>query len=1523
MAKPTPHIDTFPLEQLFQRLELAGFRLSPGDRLRALRVLGGPGKSALQQPEQLKMLLAPVLARSEAEQLKFYEAFDQYYREISVPLEVPDPPNDFDDWWRWLLILPLIAGLWYAYYALTQQRPTQENLSVYIDGPTFGSPGDTVLLKNQSRYTGDSSTLRWRWSYFNLATQEEELFDTLNFDWPLVVPPLDSGAYLREIRLVIERPEEDTVYRAASSFTVRCPRLPRAVAATANGIQQLEAGQEIEFVSTLDSSSVSTTQSLLYEWDFGDGSPPMAGTSAKHTFLQNGQYAVKLTVTDTSTLAFCKTTNALSVKVGRDQAFLPLYTLQTDRLSLLATWGWGFYVLLGVLGVSLLYYWVRWLMRRSKAVTPEQQETLRDQAFYARFAHSDKGPYFLPLRDQSAVIQYNPIATRLADALRMRQQGLRREIDVASTLQATLDGGGFPEVRFRYASQPSEYLCLIDEQDRASHLGQLFKYLASSLRGQDVNLEIYYYRKHFNQFWNKYFPKGRTLDQLQRAYPNHRLLVLGDLHELIDPHAQGQPRLRTARARLLRQWPLRLLLTPVPPVSWSYREKLLARLFNVFPSDSLGLLDAAQHLENEEELLPDSAAYDRWQERQETQRADADTEHRNWRRWRNIKAYLNEYDTELVRWFTALSVFPLPSWEMTIAIGRALGIMVTYDKLLYLARIPVLQSDRFDERLRRELQQDLNPTDERSARQAVQAELEAIRAISAGSHAHRDLETNLAIQDFALDPLDEEHREVMRFLLRTNMLKPAQEAELDRISGQATPSQETTKFTTKKATSATKSVRDWLEEDVDYELDAPIKETPENRKDLCRAMVLTATYIILLVIGWQMGGTDFLYRLAFAETPAERAAQSEVPLRNYFLVKETAVIDSAVIYNNQGVEQARIGERNDTLAARHFQRALAVANSTIHGNGDKFGGKAIPYALANANLGRLYFNAAAAELNGYLQDSLGQGILSEALRLLDRAYLSDSVALDVWHARGVVHYYEGSPEDSSSYYYELLDSLDYFQTLDYTPNLATLLQRERSRIIAVKIDQKDQRALEVSVRYFLDPSVEPKAELVVEALGTGKQPPVATQLAINGENTLVFSLQAPRREAGKMQAVKVEMRRQDITKVIDFREETFGHNWATPDLPTRTPAKDRNEAPILGEKAQVDFTVQGTLLDAATRKVLPNEDMTFNLLLDMPFQGNSAVQSIETTTDRYGNFVITGEALGVLLSTTTGLSIDVEGYKTYTSSFGKENPRNSNPLVVGELLLEKALARPSMVLINGGSFAMGSSEKSAPEDIRPEHEVSLDSYYIGVTEVTFSEYDAFCEATKRTKPDDQGWGRNRRPVIGVSWEDAVAYCNWLSEQHGFAPAYDETGKVPLLIDFFAAVQGQQSGYRLPTEAEWEYAARGGIMGNKSQVYAGSNDLSEVGWYTRNSKDQTQPVGQLRPNNAGTYDMSGNVWEWCHDRYGGYSYENQNNPKGPDFGSHRIIRGGAWIQAAEDCKVTTRQYRLPTEKMVYTGFRLAR
>lgn len=250
---------------------------------------------------------------------------------------------------------------------------------------------------------------------------------------------------------------------------------------------------------------------------------------------------------------------------------------------------------------------------------------------------------------------------------------------------------------------------------------------------------------------------------------------------------------------------------------------------------------------------------------------------------------------------------------------------------------------------------------------------------------------------------------------------------------------------------------------------------------------------------------------------------------------------------------------------------------------------------------------------------------------------------------------------------------------------------------------------------------------------------------------------------------------------------------------------------------------------------------------------------------------------------------------------------------------------PEMVLVEPGSFQMGSAD--GPSDERPVHTVRITRpFHIAKYEVTFEEYERFLNDTVGHKKPKEEWGRGKQPVMGVDWNDALAYCNWLSEKEGLAPCY--TGKGILTRCDFAA-----NGYRLPTEAEWEYAARGGNK-SKGYQYAGSDKAGDVAWYADNSSGKTQTVGQKQPNELGLFDMSGNSFEWCWDLYDDqyYAVSPSSDPTGPSKapageapdprGANRVRRSGNWRERSDFSRVTCRSFDY-TGYPGENGFRLVR
>lgn len=230
-----------------------------------------------------------------------------------------------------------------------------------------------------------------------------------------------------------------------------------------------------------------------------------------------------------------------------------------------------------------------------------------------------------------------------------------------------------------------------------------------------------------------------------------------------------------------------------------------------------------------------------------------------------------------------------------------------------------------------------------------------------------------------------------------------------------------------------------------------------------------------------------------------------------------------------------------------------------------------------------------------------------------------------------------------------------------------------------------------------------------------------------------------------------------------------------------------------------------------------------------------------------------------------------------------------------------------MAVIPPGTFWMGS--RNGERDERPVHEVTVDGFLIGVREVTQQQY----RDIMNTNPSRFKSPAN--PVEQVSWEMAAVFCNKLSEFSGLSACYDED---TWECDY------SRNGFRLPTEAEWEYACRAGTT---SEYHTGNNltDLSYAAWLHENSDGSTHPVGSKSKNNWGLYDMHGNVWEWCNDWYDENYYLDspRYNPAGPESGKFKIMRGGGWIYYPKPARSAFRGYEKPQYRFDYIGFRVVR
>lgn len=287
--------------------------------------------------------------------------------------------------------------------------------------------------------------------------------------------------------------------------------------------------------------------------------------------------------------------------------------------------------------------------------------------------------------------------------------------------------------------------------------------------------------------------------------------------------------------------------------------------------------------------------------------------------------------------------------------------------------------------------------------------------------------------------------------------------------------------------------------------------------------------------------------------------------------------------------------------------------------------------------------------------------------------------------------------------------------------------------------------------------------------------------------------------------------------------------------------------------------------------------------------------------------------------------IVIENSKTLKARGFKENWEPSQ-VATAHYTITDTLPAPELILIEGDTFNATDS-----------YEVTLSSYLIGKYDITQEEYEAVMGINPshfENKPDN--------PVERISWFDVIEYCNRLSIKKNLTPVYSysiygtnpaswppdwNTGNANhnnISCDWTAG------GYRLPNEMEWEFAARGGVVAHNAGTlydqWAGTDVESELGdyaWYIANSEETTHPIGTKLPNEAGLYDMSGNVWNWVWDIHGLYPGGEHIDPVGPTNGSRRVIRGGSWYETANRCTVIYRDYLFPISSGDNIGFRVCR
>ncbi|MEM9887847.1 MAG: SUMF1/EgtB/PvdO family nonheme iron enzyme, partial [Bacteroidota bacterium] len=1366
------------------------------------------------------------------------------------------------------------------------------------------------------------------------------------------------GSPNKSIVLYLDGTEKDTFSR---SFRVNCNAPPDAFSILAPS--QATTEQAVFF---------DLSRPLLAEeqvtWTI-EGENVGTGANLTYRFQQQGLYDIQANIVKRA-MGFCERPQSLQISVGGTQA--PLAERKALQFDMVlpsmyftdAAWG-----LLALLLLPLLYLWWRWRSEVQK--TPEQTaEEQHAESLEQLFHAPDKAPYFIPYRDRNNFVRTPTSLYRFANLLRQRQAGFRQEIDLPATIRQTIERAGFPAVAFRTASVPPDYLFLVDDLAEHSHQKALFEYLIQFLRDKDINLQVFHYEKSFHRFWNDEFPQGIDLARIHRLYPHHRLMVMGNGHQLLKPfggNLLSQPHLRKA----LQAWKERLLLTPTPVAAWTFQEKAIYdELMAIFPADLEGFQSAMLYLDLDEETAADYLPqFDKWETQLAKNHPQPDINGRKWSRLQTYRDYFADYP-QVYTWFCALAVHPQPTWELTLAIGRALEgkrNLLTYDHLLLLSHIPWLQGQRISPPLREELLAEIPLNTQALARAVVAQELEAVQADVVGSHANFELQNELAVQAFANDPESEENRQRIQYLLDQDLLSRKQEYTLTQAIGRHLTGGQPEQMKKSGKALATPTLEAYLQDA------APIEEEEQDRVFIpalsyfLSAAIPTLVWVLLLLAMFSLDNSPTLYQWVTGETPQPHLPD-EREMRSNFLLQEEPGDNEAIRLNNEGVklwEAVELKMDSITLAPERWANDSSALFEQMKQSINQFQAALAlqaDYELAAQNYYHAHFNAGHIYYQDYFDNTKDTAALAQIQDYFKVSTRLDSTFLDAFHAVGLIDFYRQDSLAANAVWENIIgrDS-SFFEKLSRRPHLEDLLGKNR----LLSRGENDQ----VIEQGTTDA---PKGFLWILDNGHGKDTPAKRSAPFewNGKQVQFFEYEFNRditkRVMAQLDVLGIKYHnlvpeesdvsdkervsrsnnlRSDIPKLLvsihcNAGPPRPGSDWVASSISGvetwyHYGSKEGQRLAAIFQRERVNITGWKNRGLKTTREkglyILRYTQMP-SIMLETGFLNNK--EQVKELMDDQVRQDIAYAIVRAIVEVERGTGKAVAEPQRFVVSTSQVDTIGSNPTKIGKTATATNDPLPSnlipeMIPIKGDTFTMGCTEEQGEDCFdreKPAHQVRLNDFSIGKYEVTNEQFAAFLNEKGNQEEGGSTWvnlegkfddvvcgveevngqfkakaGMEKHPMIYVSWYGAKAYCEWLSEKTG-------------------------RNYRLPTEAEWEYAARGGQR-SRGFKYAGSDEVEEVAWYSSNSNSKTHPVGGKMPNELGLYDMSGNVYEWCSDWYGEDYYaqfgaEIAENPRGPTQGDYRVVRGGSWYGGNDGCRVSYRDSFYPVNGGSDVGFRCA-
>ncbi len=1056
--------------------------------------------------------------------------------------------------------------------------------------------------------------------------------------------------------------------------------------------------------------------------------------------------------------------------------------------------------------------------------------------------------------------------------LRRQQASEAEELDVPSSLKRTVEHWGFLQLIFRPRFQGVQYLFLIQQQQVEDQSCRYFDELVAALNERDITAKAWYFEddpmlcfKDRQRSEPEFF-----LYEEATTYQNYRLIIIGNVSGILDP---ATDRLLN-KAELFKSWAYRAWMVVRPGSEWGKPEMEALKLFNVLPANEAGMETLVRIWTGEEAVNPSILT---WQEGEESlpldlmlgQSVEASV-------IPSLTSYLGE---EGLRWLAACAVYPECYWEMTLAYGKMLGYFpanasliqqqLSTDTLRKLLRLPWLREGKMPEPLRAHLFDYLWKNDPEFLKEVRTYLIEILEQphqdIPQDSYARQKQKTLLAIYRY--------QNEGKKQQLTDDLVDAGvDEHDLEDIV----------------------SIR-VLSSKEHHPLLIPLP------RELYKGNIPFFGFKNHVRFLGMLGLIGFVWVLGFLYSGQKpRKPYQEKHLRTDLTIREQAKWQNyrgKIVYDSIDQKIESRVDSSDLLsrAITYFQEAW---------------NKDSTYNKAMTNLLAARFNEACRVYAHGEIDSAAHMFVD----LSNQAYVTDSIRQDILFVAGSTYLMSEHPEKAIPSFMAL-DSLYLHDTTLSSFYRDTLMQQGD---IIVKGLQRaflkggDKQETTASVIRKFNGSM-PAYVLIVEVSENGSQKKVEdlgfdAAYAYEPLDSGRYVFELPRMGYGSLELEigSNDDRFMDIDTVLELREDTTRINW------TMEPAQIWTIIGKIGWVVDSSVGFAGVRIEATEHGDIrrTDEEGRFSLKVKTPRAPNAFHSLWPMSLQISDRPYIKPKTVSLDSSYVTVFNAD---QKTYIQ-------RNEIPILVS-----LDFYRTPSMYVRGGTFMMGEEDTTTftklAEDVRkdyrptpePLHPVQLDDFYMDEHEVTVGQYLYFLQEenqyhrsflSSRVSGGYYKLSRLDHPAIYVSWYDAVAYAEWLSERRG-------------------------KSYQLPTEAQWEYAAKGGHKA-ESTIYAGSDNLDLVAWYRDNSGGRTHPIKSKRPNELGIYDMSGNVWEWCADWYESFPPDISEisdpiyEPKGPAGGDSRVLRGGSWSDVPIYCRVAYRYYIVPVLQGYYVvGFRLLR